>query len=175
MNKKLFKYSIIGFVFVSALGSFCHFIYELSGFNLVAGLLCPINESIWEHLKLLYFPYLIWTIIEYFLTSKKQGIFAAKYISALFGMLIIVSFYYTYSGIIGKDIEIVNILSFFIGVASSFGLDYILINSNKFQNKNCDIFAIILFIISTAVFFCFTIAPPFLPIFKDPLSLTYGI
>ncbi len=175
MNKNLFKYSIIGFVFVCVLGSLSHFFFEWSGYNTAVSFFCPVNESIWEHLKLLFFPYLIWSIIQYFLMSREKGTLAAKYIGALVGMTVIVTFYYTYNGIIGKDIDFLNILSFFIGVFAAFLTDYILIKSSKLKPALYDTLSITLFIITSAVFFCFTFAPPFIPLFKDPQNLSYGI
>ena len=64
MSKTLLKLDIIGFVFVSVIGTLAHFVFEWSGNNTVVGLFCPINESPWEHLKLIFFPYLIWTIAQ---------------------------------------------------------------------------------------------------------------
>ena len=51
MSKTLLKLDIIGFVFVSVIGTLAHFVFEWSGNNTVVGLFCPINESPWEHLK----------------------------------------------------------------------------------------------------------------------------
>ena len=39
----------------AALGALWHFLYDWFPCALTA-LLCPVNESVWEHLKLLYFP-----------------------------------------------------------------------------------------------------------------------
>ena len=43
---------------VAVLGTLNHFLYELSGGAAIFALFCPVNESTWEHLKLLFFPYL---------------------------------------------------------------------------------------------------------------------
>lgn len=175
MQKKLFKLSIIGFVFVSITGSISHFVFKWSGYNYAVGLFFPVNESTWEHLKLLFFPYLIWTIIEYYLIKKINGIFISKLTGTVCGMAAIVIFFYTYTGILGKSIEIVNILSFFIGVGTAFIIDYYLIKSEKFSNKRLDTIATAAFIAIGAAFLIFTIAPPFIPLFKDPINSTYGL
>ena len=64
MNKKILKLEIIGFIFTSVLGTLMHFFYEWSNDNSIVGLFCPVNESPFEHLKLLFFPFLIWTFVE---------------------------------------------------------------------------------------------------------------
>lgn len=112
MSKTLLKLDIIGFVFVSVIGTLAHFVFEWSGNNTVVGLFCPINESPWEHLKLIFFPYLIWTVAQYFIMHKSKNIFPAKFIGVFVGMGITLSFFYTYTGIIGKNIDLLNIASF---------------------------------------------------------------
>lgn len=175
MQKKLFKFSIAGFVFVSIIGSISHFVFKWSGYNIAVGLLFPVNESTWEHLKLLFFPYLIWSVIEYYLMKKEKGIFMSKLIGVLSGMAAIVIFFYTYTGILGKSIEIVNILSFFLGAGIAFLIDYHFIKAKKFDNARIDTIAVAVFIAIGAVFMIFTIVPPFIPLFKDPINSTYGI
>ncbi len=175
MKKDLFKYSLTGFVFVSVFGTLMHFLYEWSGCNTAVGLFAPINESTWEHLKMIFFPYLIWSIAEYIMLKKQKGVFSAKFIGVFTGIAAIVVFFYTYTGIFGKSIEILNILSFFIGVFAAFLTDYMIIKSEKLSSIRCDTIFIAAFIIVGALFVIFTVAPPFIPLFKDPINSTYGI
>ena len=49
------KYMILGTIFVSVLGSLAHFFYDWTNNNAFVGLLTPINESTWEHMKLIFF------------------------------------------------------------------------------------------------------------------------
>lgn len=175
MQKKLFRLSMAGFVFVSIIGSISHFVFKWSGYNPAVGLFFPVNESTWEHLKLLFFPYLIWSVIEYYLLKKESGIFISKLIGVVSGMAAIVIFFYTYTGMLGKTIEIINILSFFIGAGTAFLIDSYLIKSEKFRNEKTDIIATAILIAISAVFLIFTIAPPFIPLFRDPINSTYGI
>ncbi|MDD6619951.1 MAG: DUF6512 family protein [Eubacteriales bacterium] len=175
MNKKIFKLELIGFVFVSVLGTLGHFIFEWSGYNRIIGMVFPVNESTWEHLKLLFFPYLIWTVIQYILMKEKSGVIFSKAIGAITGMTAIVSFYYTYTGIIGKSVDWLNILSFFIGVLTAFVFDYIMMRSEKFTSVFYDCVGTGIFIAFIILFFLFTTAPPFIPLFKDPINFSYGI
>lgn len=175
MKNKLFKLSTAGFIFVGIIGSLCHFVFEWSGYNRIIGALFPVNESPWEHLKLILLPYFIWSLIEYFALKKDRKIFFCKSVGVVSGMVTILIIFYTYTGIIGYNISIIDILSFFIGVLTAFATDYFMIKSNKFNNTSYNIIGIILFIILFAVFILFTFAPPLIPLFKDPLSLSYGI
>lgn len=173
MKNKLFRMCIFGFFFTGVLGSLFHFVYEWSGYNSFFGLFFPINESTWEHLKLLYLPYLLWSLIEYRLTNKNKSLWFGKAIGLLIGMLAIIGFFYSYNGIIGRNIPFLNILSFFIGVAAAFGTDCIIIKSNKFEKL--EKIGIAIFILMGALFMFFSVAPPLIPLFKDPITFSYGI
>ncbi|MCI6019517.1 MAG: DUF6512 family protein, partial [Clostridiales bacterium] len=54
---------IIGTLFVLILGTLSHFFYEWSNQNFFVGLVSPVNESTWEHMKLLFFPMLLYALI----------------------------------------------------------------------------------------------------------------
>ncbi|MCH5321865.1 MAG: hypothetical protein J1E36_08865 [Eubacterium sp.] len=174
MDKKLYNYSIIGFVFVGIIGSISHFVFGWSNYTTAIGCFFPVNESTWEHLKLIFFPYLIWAIAEYYLLKKEKGVLISKCIGVISGMLAVVIFFYTYTGVSGKSIGLLNILSFFIGVGTAFLVDYFLIKSKKLSSAN-ETIALAVFIIIGALFFIFTFAPPLIPLFKDPINSTYGI
>ena len=47
---------ILAAIVVFVLGTLAHFVYDWSGQNSFIGLLTPVNESTWEHMKLLFFP-----------------------------------------------------------------------------------------------------------------------
>ena len=151
------------YLFVVLLGVFLHFAYQLSGENPIVGLFALVNESIWEHLKLLFFPMLLLTIWDTFTTQRNNLCFLpARTIGILAGLAFIVVVFYTISGIIGTNSAFVNILIFLLAVAFAFWVE-------KKQNRKCvhlsvtlAIGILILFII---LFIIFTIAPPALGIF----------
>ena len=175
MNGKtnLIKFQIFSTLFVIILGTILHFTYTWSKTNLLVGLFSAVNESTWEHLKLLFFPMLITTIIGYsvfkvtfpnFLCSKTIGIIIA--------MLFTVIFFYTYTGIIGTNYAFLNILTFIASVIIGEYISYMLIINNFTFNK---ILCISILIILTALFFIFTFHPPKINLFKDPLNSYYSL
>ena len=64
MNRKIFAYELAGIVFIIILGSLLHFTFEFSGGNPVVGVFSAVNESIWEHLKLAFWPAILFALIE---------------------------------------------------------------------------------------------------------------
>lgn len=65
--KHLKRYTIIGIIFVLITGTFAHFLYDWTENNHIVGFFTPINESIWEHMKLLFFPMLIYSVFIIFI------------------------------------------------------------------------------------------------------------
>lgn len=168
MEKKLFLWEISDFIFISIFGTLLHFFYEWSSENKIVGLFSATNESTWEHLKLLFFPVLVFTIIQYFIVGNKfKGFLFTKAIATLLGMLTIVTLYYTYKGVIGKEFLIIDIIIFLLGAAvialfSFFRLPY---------GKGKNLTGAFIFIIITSLFILFTFNPPQIALFEQPDSL----
>lgn len=170
---KIRNYQIFSIIFTFILGTILHFTYDLSGQNPIVGLFSATNESTWEHLKLLYFPMLLTTIIGYFYFDKKVPNFiCSKTIGIVTAMIFTVIFFYTYTGVLGKNIAIIDISSFFIATILGEFLAYILIINNfKCNNKIAIAVLIVLFI----CFLLFTFLTPKIGLFKDPITNEYGI
>ena len=154
---------IIRYLFVVLFGVFLHAAYELSGENPTVGLFAPINESVWEHLKLLFFPMLVLTAWDLFTRNRNNlNFLPARTIGILSGLAFIVIFYYTITGIIGMDIAWINIVIYLLAVLYEFWLERKICSRCRNLSITLAIIILILFII---LFIVFTIAPPPLGIF----------
>ena len=172
-KEKIKKYQIFSAFFTAIFGTLLHFTYEWSGKNPIVGIFSAVNESTWEHLKLLFIPMLLTVIIGAFYFNKKVPNFiCAKTVGIITAMLFTVVFYYTYSGIIGKDIPFISILSFFVAIFIGEFVAYLLIINHFKCNK---MFCIIVLIVLLILFIAFTFNPIKIGLFKDPLNHTYGI
>ena len=106
----------IGLLWVIFAGTLLHFVYGWTGENRVVGLYAPVSESSWEHLKLLFTPFLIYTIAEYFWLGKQyRGYLLVRAEGVWLGMLTILSSFYTYQGILGFHCLPLDILTFLAG------------------------------------------------------------
>lgn len=155
------------FVLVAAfLGTLNHFLYFLSGQSAIVALFCPVNESVWEHLKLLYFPFLFVSIWEYLaLRPAVLHFFYCRYLGVIFGMLFTVSVFYTYSGILGRNFLVLDILLFYSSVIVSFGMSAYFSGRSHTSRETDSTFVISLWVITAFFFFVFTCFPPDLPLF----------
>lgn len=154
-------------IFTIIIGIAAHFMYEYSGKNPVTALIAPINESVWEHLKLLFFPFLLSSLTEYSLRRPEPAaFFAARFAGVWTGMLAIVFLYYGYSGILGRNITPIDILLFLFGVVLAYSI------SCKFSRRFRPFDPLTIFLcwtVSVLLFFIFTCFPPELPLFIPPV------
>ena len=171
--KKIRNYQIFSTIFVIILGTLLHFTYEWLGENKIIAVFSSVNESTWEHLKLIFFPMLITIIIGYFYFKNELPNFVcSKTIGILVAIGFTVIFFYTYTGILGKNIAAIDISSFFIAVILGEIISYLLI-INKFKCNNK--IAIVVFTILFILFIVFTYNAPKIGLFKDPVTGKYGI
>lgn len=167
-------WQIFGFVFTAAVGTLLHFLYDWTGKNLLAAPLSAVNESVWEHMKLLYVPLLIFAVIQgRFLTRNYPAFWCGKLISTVAGLVTIPLLYYGYTGVLGVSADWFNITIFYIAAAVAFLLDTHLLKHGLSCRHPKWALAVLLGI--GGLFVALTFWPPLLPLFRDPLTGTYGI
>ncbi len=169
------KRKLYGFLFVSAAGTFLHFLYEISGENVVAGLFSAVNESIWEHMKLIFYPMVLASGAEQRLGAGETGrIRFVTLAGILLALAVIPAAYYTYTGILGVSADWFNITIFFLAAGGAYALGYRLEAGNgTWSISSCQWWGAVL--LMAAVFTAATFFPPRIPLFRDPLTGTYGI
>lgn len=172
---KQFKKNILsGIIFVSVFGTLAHFIYEWSGKNPFIGLFFPVNESTWEHIKLLFFPMLIYLFyMQHKLKLYYPDILPALFCGLLFGCALIPVLFYTYSGILGRTIIWIDISVFYISVLAAFFFIYKHIRSDmehffcsQYKQKKAGLYFLVL--LFALAFFIFTFLPPDIGLFRSP-------
>lgn len=170
--KHLKQYTIIGILFVLAKGTLDHFLYDWSGQNYLVGLLTPINESIWEHMKMLFYPMLLYTFFLIFKFRKTYScITSSLCFGILMGTILIPIFFYAYTSVLGKDVFILDICTFILSILIAFRLSYKLTLSRRLEPYTSLLccFVIVLMI----CFMVFTYQPPGTRIFQD-LTVSQG-
>jgi len=168
MNMKISERTnlITGILFTLILGTLLHFFYDWSGGNPFVALFSPVNESVWEHLKLLFFPAFLYTLFEIIVLFKISGRFLTARISGvLVGMFFMVAAFFTYTGISGRSFLLMDILIFIASVLIAFC-------SSRYFEVHCPglhlpllaNYALLLLLV--IFFFSFTFSPPGLPLFQ---------
>lgn len=168
MNK-LKRYTVAGAIFVIITGTVSHFIYELSGNNFLFGFFFPVNESTWEHMKLCFFPMLLYSI---FMNKRIKKDYPCVTSSLLFGILLgtflIPTIFYTYSGILGRNCLPLDIATFILSVLIAFTAVYRLSLTCKLHA--CAQWLTLSVFITAVCFLLFTYLPPPIGIFIAPVK-----
>ena len=174
MKKSFSFFGFIGFVFVSVLGTLLHFVYDWTNENFIASLFSGVNESTWEHMKLLFFPLFVFAVIERFFFKDRSDFGCVKLTGTVFGLLLIPIIFYTYNGVFGQSPDWVNITIFFVSAAAVFVLETWLFKNNILKCRFPNLAFLLLCVIGI-LFFIFTFYPPQIPLFKDPITGGFGV
>jgi len=175
-NQPALTYELVGMAFIIVLGSVLHFTFEWSGNQPVVGVFSAVNESVWEHLKLAYWPALLFLLVEYMPLKKAAGanFFPAKTVGVYLMVLIIPAVFYSYTAFTGESILAVDIGSFVVAVVVGQLASFKLLISRRLSEKFAWVSLVALVALGIA-FAVFTFAPPHLGVFRDPVAGGYGI
>lgn len=167
MHSKISHYNYSGILFTSVLGTFFHFLYEWSSSNLLIGLFTPVSESVWEHMKLLFFPMLLYILFEKnMLHPCPHALACANAAALLTGTALIPVIFYTYSGILGRNYLPLDIATLYISIILAFIARFFLLKK-RISKIHCRwLTASVLLIL--ICFFIFTFCPPNLGLFQAP-------
>jgi hypothetical protein len=175
----ILRWEMWGILFIVLVGSLLHFTFELSGSWKPLGIISAVNESVWEHLKLVFWPAIFWTIIEFFFVRRKAkdtspNFTLAKAIGAYIMPLVIVAIFYSYTAFTGDSILAVDLLSFVIAVVIGQIVSYKLWSSLRLSSV-VNWLGLAMLVIGALLFVVFTFYTPAVGIFQDPVTSGYGI
>lgn len=173
MKRDFSLWSWIGFAVVSFAGTLLHFLYEWSGERLWAAPFSGVNESTWEHMKLLFFPLFFFAVFQWFFFRDEPRFWHIKLRGTVTGLVLIPILFYTYNGAFGKSPDWINITIFFLSAAAAFLLENKLLKEKK-DSRFSGVFSFLWLLLMGALFVFFTFLPPSLPLFQDPISGSYG-
>ena len=171
------KWIIKGIPILFLVGTFMHFLYDLSGQNVIVGLIAAVNESIWEHSKMVLLPVICWWCFYYIIKGKGNDIdknkwFTSALIALLTAIITIPMLYYFYTEAFGVEILSVDISILFVAIL--FG-QLLALHFYKYSKGINSYMPICVFIFLILIFMIFTFYPPHLPIFRDSTTGQYGI
>lgn len=170
MKFSLKAWQIIGFIFTGAVGVFLHFLYDLTGESILVAPFSAINESIFEHMKLLFFPMFAFALIQNrYIGKNHEDFWCVKLIGILSGTILIPVLYYTLNGAFGTLPDWTNIAIFFLTALISYILETRLFRrENKIFNSGKNAFFALCLI--AVIMASLTFLPLDIPLFWDPLK-----
>lgn len=152
-------------------GTILHFLYDWTGKSPLVSPFSGINESTWEHMKLLFWPLFLFSLIQWLFFKDRKNYWCIKLTEILLGLALIPVLFYTYNGVFGKSPDWINITIFYITAALVFLFEWWALRKDWPPCKHPWLaFAAICLI--GVLFVVFTFTPPQIPLFRDPLPET---
>lgn len=175
MKISVSKWQFFGFLFTGLGGVLLHFAYDWSGQSPLLAPISGVNESTWEHMKLLFFPMLIFALIQsrYF-KERHPDFWCIKLYGILLGLALIPIMFYTFNGALGPSPDWYNIAIYYQAAAAAFLLENHLFKYGPIPCPTPYLALGILALLAVA-FGVLTWFPPHIPLFRDPLTGSYGL
>ena len=174
MKRSTGLWSLWGFSVTSLSGTLLHFLYDwLEGTVWIAPF-SGVNESTWEHMKLLFWPMFFFALIQWAFFGERENFWCIKLKGILLGLSLIPIIFYAYNGVIGKSPDWINVTIFFVSAATVYIYE---VKQFKVSNSVSKYPKLALFMLFTIAFLfvIFTFKAPRINIFKDPITSFYGI
>ena len=175
MKKTIVLWQWLGFITTGILGVLLHYAYDWSGQNPLIALLSGVNESTWEHMKLLFFPMFFFALLQaHFWRERPQNFWCIKLYGILIGLTLIPIIFYTFNGVFGKSPDWYNITIFYQASALAYLTETALFKE-RCHHRCASKLALSALIAIAILFAIFTFLPPKIPLFQDPLTMQFGI
>lgn len=152
-----------------------HFLYNAFP-NSITSIIAPVNESIWEHMKLIVTSSIIFSIYEYFIYNKKNikfNNFLLSYgIANILSIIVYLVIYVPLFDMFGHKLYIAIGLLFLIFIFLQV-VSYYIMNYKRIGYANQ--IGILLIIVIYFIFGYFTYQTPRINLFYDYVNKGYGI
>lgn len=172
MGKK--KLKIIGAILAFGLAFPLHFLYEKLP-NFITSIFAPVNESIWEHMKILFGGIILSGVIQKIIIKvkheKMNNICFSNFIGAISSIPIFLIIYLPLYDIIGESM-ILAISVMLIAIVIAEIISYLIMEKDNLKLENLTIFLVIIVYI---IFTVLTYYPLKIDLFKDQKKDIYGI
>ena len=163
-----------GMLVTLLLGNGLHFLYDWTTRAGWAAYLSAVNESTWEHMKLLAVPWLLWTAVTC-IAQRSMACAAPRAAGLLAGLAFIPMAFYTYTGIIGASVDVVNVLLFQVAVLLAYWVSRALRRGGALTAPVWQAAGMAVQLGMAVLFVLWTLVPPPLPLFIDPTDGTRGM
>ena len=174
MNRSIRLWQLFGFAVTSLGGTLLHFLYDWFGEAIWVAPFSGVNESTWEHMKLLFWPMLLYAVVQSFFFRDRGDFWCVKLRGILLGLALIPVIFYTYNGVIGESPDWINIAIFFVSAAVAYLYETRLFEKGS-TTCNRPKWAVAAIAVIAVLFVVFTFLTPEIGIFRDPLAESYGV
>lgn len=144
--------------------------------NIVTLIISPVNESVFEHMKMIFTSYIVWIILKYIILSKvniKENSFLFKeLLTALFNMFLFLLIYWPIFNKFGENL-FVTLTIYLITIIISQILNYVI--ELKKDSNVLNIMSLIIIISIYIITTYLTYNPIICKFFLDSTNNSYGL
>ena len=168
MKREVGIWQLWGFAVTALLGTLLHFLYDWLGGAVWVAPFSGVNESTFEHMKLLFWPMLLFAAIESAFFRDRTDFWCVKLRGILGGLFLIPVLFYTYNGAVGKSPDWLNISIFFVTAAAVYLYEARCLRRPEGRCRPA--LALALLGLLAVLFAVFTFFPPRIGLFLDPTA-----
>ena len=114
MKQRSILWQTAGFALITFGGTILHFLYDWTGGNILIAPFSGVNESTWEHMKLLFWPLFLFALAQQPFFKGQNNYWCVKLAEIMLGLVLIPVLFYTYNGVFGESPDWINIAIFYI-------------------------------------------------------------
>lgn len=168
------KIKIINVVFLFLLSFLWHFVFDLLPNNFFA-IFFPVNESIWEHMKIIYYCLLLSSVLEFLLYKKFKikinNFYISSMVKSVIGVITYLIIFIPIYKLIGESMFLPIGLMLFIYVL----MEFVSLKIFQSEELNINILPVIIIGLGIILFIILTFYPVHNFLFFDNIKFGYGI
>ena len=175
MRAESLVWELLGIPLIFSSGSALHFAFGWCGRTPLVAPFAAVNESVWEHLKLAFWPSVAYAAVEYMAFGKDTASFAtAKSTGILLMPICIVLLFYSYKALVGHHVLWLDILIFLVAVSAGQTISCLLMAAGPADTSRGWVGVLAVALLGVSLAFL-TFSPPRLPLFRDSVTGRYGL
>ncbi|MHA3978543.1 DUF6512 family protein [Halovulum sp. GXIMD14794] len=158
---RLLRVEMLGACLMIALGSALHFAFDWIGGWRPLAVVAAVNESVWEHLKLAFWPGVLWALVAPLAAGQERSrVLAAKGVTLLVTGVLIVMVFTSYTAILGRNLLPLDIGTFVAAIVAGQLLSVSLLSSGVLQSQALRRAGLVLLTLQLVAYSLFTYYPP---------------
>ena len=176
MSKMVAQWELLGIIPLILVGTTMHFLFELTGYWRPMAVIAAVNESVWEHFKMVFWPGLLYALIEYpFLKDATTNFWGAKFLGLLTMPVVIALLFYSYTAITGHHNLIADGVIYILSIVAGQLVSLSLLTHAKTMPAMAQRLSVVGLLLMVAAFALFSYFPPKIFLFEDAITGEYGI
>ena len=167
MGKSL-AFEAVGIVVITLLGSALHFAYAWSGQTGWVAIFAAVNESVWEHLKLAFWPAVLWSLLGALAIRRRvRNFWAGRAVAITLPPMLIAAGYYGYTAVLGHHLLAADLALFTLSILAG-QLAALAVYQFPDMGRRAARLALVVIVMGCLAFASLSFFPPDLALFDDP-------